>query len=373
MPSNRPDDQTVQPDVAPDEEKDRADSPDGEPADDGASAARADGQQPSPQPARRKGRTRRIVLKAAGALLATGAVGAGGYLIYDRRQRFGRDASQAIRDHRVELPKTAPRMVIARGGTPARNARAAIERLGGMKQFVTADDVVVVKPNMGWDSSPAQGANTHPGVVGEVVRLCRDAGAKRVIVTDCPVSEARRAFERSGILRAAHEAGAEVVLPEESTYHPVRISERLGVWDVLEPFMKATKLINVPIGKHHSFTGVTGGMKNWIGITTKRRVMFHADIDRSIAELSALMLPTLTVMDASRVLMRNGPRGGNIADVKAFGALAAGVDPVALDAWACSLLETPDEELPGYLHLGEQMGLGRVDHRALGPVEVAAG
>ena len=324
-------------------------------------------------PAKPKRSTRRLVLKGAGALLATGALGAAGYLLWDRHQRFGRDAVRTIRDHRVTPLPTSPRMVIVRGGTPAENARAAIERLGGIEQFVTPDDVVVIKPNMGFNSTPAQAANTHPDVVTEVIKACRNARAKRVIVTDCPLSEARRAFEMSGILRAASEAGAEVVLPEESHYTTVKISERLGVWNVLDPFVEATKIINVPVGKHHSMTGVTGGMKNWLGITTERRVMFHSDIKRAIAELAALMLPTLTIMDASRVLMRNGPRGGNLADVKAFGALAAGVDPVALDAWACGLLDTPEAKLPGYLALGEQLGLGQVDYRALSPIEITAG
>jgi uncharacterized protein (DUF362 family) len=328
---------------------------------------------PQAEPTKPRRSTRRLLLRGAGLLGAAAALGAGGYVLYDWRQRFGREAVRAVRDHRVARPAGAPRMVIARGGTPAANARAALARLGGMGQFVVPGDVVLVKPNMGWNSSPAQGANTHPDVVAEVVRACRDARASRVIVTDCPTSEARGAFERSGILRAAGEAGAEVVLPEQSRYRTVRISERLGVWNVLEPFVEATKIINVPIGKHHSLTGVTGAMKNWLGVTTERRVTFHADLDKSIAELAALMLPTLTVMDASRVLMRNGPRGGNLADVKAFGALAASVDQVPLDAWAWQLLELTDAERPGYLDLGEQLGLGPVDYRTLSPIEVAAG
>lgn len=343
-------------------------------AEGGGSRRTVDGGSPADaKPSKPRRRTRRIVLKAAGGLLAAGAVGAAGYGIYDYRQRFGRDALRTIPDHRVPRPGGAPAMVIARGGTPAANARAALERLGGMKQFVTPDDVVVVKPNIGWDSTPAQGANTHPDVVVEVIKACLDVRAKRVIVTDCPVRDSREAFRKSGILRAAHAAGAEVVLPEESRYHTVEISKRLGTWSVLEPFVEATKIINVPIGKHHDFTGVTGGMKNWIGITLERRMSFHGDIDRSIAELAVLMRPTLTVIDASRVLMRNGPRGGNLADVKEFGALAAGTDPVALDAWACGLLDKPDEKLPGYLRLGEAAGLGRVDYRALEPVELAVG
>ncbi|KAA0253511.1 DUF362 domain-containing protein [Acidobacteria bacterium ACD] len=315
--------------------------------------------------------TRRRVLLGLGGVAGAGVLGTGGFLLTDRYRRFVRRADHRIPDHRVDLPASVPRIVIARGVDPARNVRAAVERLGGMARFVGPGDVVVVKPNVGWERTPEQGANTHPEVVAEVVRLCREARASRVVVSDCPVRRSRGAFERSGILVAASAAGAEVVLPEESRYVPVEVSKRLGTWDVLEPFVVATKLINVPVAKHHDLTGVTCGLKNWIGITGKLRVMFHDDIQRSIAELAALMRPTLTVVDASRVLMHHGPVGGSLDDVKPVRAVAAGLDPVALDAWACSLFA--GQPLPGNLHLAASMGLGQVDFTALGPVEVLAG
>jgi uncharacterized protein (DUF362 family) len=316
---------------------------------------------------------RRRVLQAAGALLGVGALGAGGFAIYDRRQRFSRPAERGIGDHRVPWSAGAPRLVIARGGDATRSTRAAIEQLGGMRLFVTPGDVVLVKPNVAWDRTPLQAANTHPAVVAEIVRACRDAGAGRIIVTDCPVKEARETFQRSGILEAATQAGAEVVLPEQSRYQTVKLSERLGTWGVLEPFVEATKIINVPVAKHQPLCRLAAGMKNWIGITTERRMTFHTDIHLSIAELAALMRPTLTVVDAWRVIMRNGPRGGNLADVKEVGAVAASVDPVAVDAWACTLLEGGSQQLPEYLHVGERMGLGSVDYRSLGPVEIQTG
>lgn len=314
---------------------------------------------------------RRLLLGAAGGVAGLGVMGVGGFFLSDRLKRFGRRAERVIPDHRVALPGLAPRMVIARGGDPARNVRAAVERLGGMSQLVTPADVVVIKPNIGWDRTPEQGANTHPGVVAEVVRLCRAAGARRVIVSDCPVRRSRSAFERSGILAAAAAAGAEVIVPEDSRYHTAEISKRLGTWDILEPFIIATKVINVPVAKHHDLTGLSCGLKNWIGITGKLRVMFHNDLQRSIAELAALMRPTLTIVDASRVLVEHGPVGGNLSDVKPVRTIAAGFDPVALDAWAHSLMGKGP--LPANLDIGAKMGLGQVDFTALSPVEIVTG
>ena len=319
----------------------------------------------------RKLLTRRNALIGLGGVVGAGALTVGGIVAVDRLQRFARSAERVIPDHRVTLDALSPRMVIARGVDPARNVRAAVRLLGGMERFVTPSDMVVVKPNIGWDRTAEQGANTHPDVVAEVVRLVRAAGAARVIVSDCPVRKSRSAFEKSGILAAAAAAGAEVIVPEESRYLAVRVSERLGVWDVLEPFVNATKIINVPVVKHHELTGVTAGLKNWLGITGKLRLMFHEDLQHSIAELAALMRPTLTLVDASRVLMQNGPSGGSLDDVKQVGAVAAGVDPVALDAWGFTLF--PDKPRPANLEIAESMGLGQIDFAALNPVEIVAG
>jgi uncharacterized protein (DUF362 family) len=83
------------------------------------------------------------------------------------------------------------------------------------------------------------------------------------------------------------------------------------------------------------------------------------------------MRPTLTIVDASPVLMENGPAGGNPNDVKPVRTIAAGVDPVALDAWALQLL--PNRAPPASLSYAAQMGLGRMDFPALSPVEITAG
>ncbi|MBI5480089.1 MAG: DUF362 domain-containing protein [Deltaproteobacteria bacterium] len=318
--------------------------------------------------------TRRRVIKGVvvgvGGLLGAGVLGVGGVLLHDRNLRFARGAVRVIPDHRVALPAAAPRMVIARGPDPARNVRAAVERLGGMSQFVGPADVVVIKPNIGWDRAAALGANTHPDVVSEVVRRVRGANPRRGNVSDCPVRRSRAALERSGILVAASAAGAEVIAPEDSRYHPVYVSRRLGTWDVLEPFVIATKVINVPVAKHHPLTGVTCGLKNWFGITGRLRMTLHADVQRSIAEFAALMRPTLTIVDASRVLMEHGPEGRSLDDVKPVRTVAAGTDPVALDAWATSLFPGPP---PANLALAAQLGLGRLDWQALAPVELVTG
>jgi uncharacterized protein (DUF362 family) len=198
----------------------------------------------------------------------------------------------------------------------------------------------------------------------------KSAGAASVWVTDVTVNNAERCFSRSGIRTAAEAAGAEVILPSEARFRPTVVGgQTLRVADVLWPFLEADKVINVPVVKQHGLARATMAMKNWYGVLGGHRVRLHQEIDRSIFELTAMMKPTLTVLDATRVLMANGPSGGSLDDVKRFDTVAAGVDEVALDAFGASFLGVAPTSL-GYLALGEAAGLGRRDYRSSKLVEV---
>jgi uncharacterized protein (DUF362 family) len=136
--------------------------------------------------------------------------------------------------------------------------------------------------------------------------------------------------------------------------------EVLGAWPVFEPFLAADKVINIPIAKHHSLTGATLGMKNWYGILGGQRHRLHQRIHESLADLADFMRPTLTIMDAYRVLLRNGPTGGNLADVALKKTLIAGTDPVALDAYTAKAYWDLDVDQLRYLKLASERGLGNL-------------
>jgi uncharacterized protein (DUF362 family) len=228
---------------------------------------------------------------------------------------------------------------------------------------------VLVKPNVGWNRLPEQAANTNPQVVAEVVRHARAAGAAEIWVTDVTVNNAERCFARSGIGEAARQAGARIVLPSKSGFRTVAVGgELLRVAEVLWPFVEADKLINVPVVKQHGSAGATMAMKNWYGVLGGHRVRLHQDLDRSIFELARLMKPTLTILDATRVLVANGPSGGSLDDVRRRDTIAAGVDEVALDAFGAPLLGLSPADL-GYLALGDKAGLGTRDYKSLKLVE----
>ncbi|MDR3751559.1 MAG: DUF362 domain-containing protein [Terracidiphilus sp.] len=297
---------------------------------------------------------------------AAGAAGVGVWLSEHSFRPVPDKAEQARRDHRTADNPQFPHLTVVQGGEPRALVQRALADLGGMGRFVGHQDVVVLKPNIAWDRTPEQAANTNPEVVAEVVRQCWQAGAKRVIVTDVSCNEPRRCFQRSGIQAAARAEGAEVLLPDPEMYREVDLGGVvLKSWPVFTPFLEADKIINLPIAKHHGLVGVTLGMKNWYGILGGERNRLHQQIHQSLCDLANFMLPTLTMMDCYRILLRNGPTGGNLEDVATKKTMVAGTDPVALDAYVAKAYWNLDAERLPYLHMAAARGLGTVDFETL--------
>jgi uncharacterized protein (DUF362 family) len=306
-----------------------------------------------------------LVLGGSGLLAALGFISPG-------RWRARKPAT-SIPDRRVAADPGRPPMVVARGGEIATRVRASVDAIGGMERFVKRGETVLVKPNMAWDRSPEQGANTHPQVVAEVVKLCREAGASRTLVGDVPVHQAERTLVSSGIGAAAREAGAVLALPPARGFILAALNGSvLDEWEVFEPALVVDRIINAPVVKVHPLSHLTCGLKNWYGMLGGRRGLLHQWIHGSIADLASAFHPTLTVVDATRVMVRGGPQGGRLEDLISVGAVAAGTDPVALDAWGATLIGRDPRDI-GHVALAEGRGLGSIDAGLGQPEEIRVG
>ncbi len=254
-----------------------------------------------------------------------------------------------------------PDLAVIKGESPSLVTKEAISALGGMNRFISNGDRVLVKPNIGWDRKPEQAACTNPEVVKTIVELCLEAGAKEVKVMDNPCNPARRTYVRSGIAKAAKDAGAKVPFPKEHKLKKIPLNgEKLKEWEVYRDFIETDKLINVPIAKHHSLSRLTLGMKNWLGALGGNRNALHQGLDYAMVDLAAFFKPILTVLDAYRILHRNGPQGGRLSDTKLFKTVVAGVDYVAVDAMGTTFFDIKPEEMR-FLQLAVERGLGIMD------------
>jgi len=314
---------------------------------------------------------RQFLLRTAAACGLSAVAGAWGYVFYSKEPvRTSASKIYTFRDYRVEDKKIYPQLAVARGKDADKMVRAAIERIGGMGRFVSPGEKVLLKPNAAWDRQPEQAANTNPAVVASVVRLCLEARASEVWVTDVSVNDPYRCFARSGIEDAVKRAGGKIRLAAENDFVLTDLKgESLKVWPVSRFYHQADKVINLPIVKHHSLSKCTMAMKNLYGSLGGQRNRLHQDINTAIADLASAIRPTLTVMDATRVLMRNGPTGGNLSDVAIENTVIAGTDLVAVEAYGLRFLNLQAADVP-FIGMAEKRGLGISDWKSLNVAEI---
>jgi len=144
--------------------------------------------------------------------------------------------------------------------------------------------------------------------------------------------------------------------------------QRCKIYDAV---LKADTVIDVPIAKHHGLARLTLGMKNLMGVISDRPAM-HRNLGQRLADLTSRVRPTLTVVDAVRMLMANGPSGGNLDDVREANTVIATPDILAADSYAATLFGLRPDEL-AYVQAGTSMGLGSSDLENLRIEEVTVG
>lgn len=239
-------------------------------------------------------------------------------------------------------------LIVASGDDPYAMTVKAVEAIGGMEKFVKKGDIVLVKPNIGWDRTPEQAGNTNPLVVAALVDLSFKAGAKRVNVFDRTCNDARRCYANSGIEEAAAKSGATIYHPEDWDTVKANFGYKslMEGWPIFKDSIDCDVLINVPVLKHHGLTRLTLSMKNLMGVCSGNRGMIHQDIGEKLVDLTGFMNPELTVIDAYRVLVRNGPTGGNLADVEMMKKVIVATDPTLADITACGIAGVEPSDVP---------------------------
>lgn len=296
---------------------------------------------------------RNFLLRVGVTASAAGLVAAGYWKLHDPTGQAGlvRPPPITLKNYFEPLYESfkakGPRLVVARAsgkGTVMDLVRKALAPLGGIERFVKPGEIVLLKPNVAFDRAPILGATTNPDVVQAVATLClKEARAAKVYVADNPIEAPENCFQKSKTTDAALQGGAQIMLPSASKFRDVQIRpgdpdpamhEALGTWTIFyEPLAAVDKVIGLPAIKDHNLGGGSMAMKNWYGLLGGRRNQFHQAIHDVISDLGYMVSPTLIIADGTRVLMRNGPTGGRIDDVKQAGTIVAAVDQVAADAW----------------------------------------
>jgi uncharacterized protein (DUF362 family) len=271
-----------------------------------------------------------------------------------------------LRDYRVAKPAMARDVGVGRGGTVVERLRKSLDVVGGLEHYIRPGDVVLVKPNVAFDRSPNLGATSNPEMLEALVRMILvDCKAQEVRVADNPIESPSDCFAKSGVRLAAERAGGRIYLPDSNAFRMLNTPGAKLIenwWFFNRPFTNVDKVVGLAPVKDHNLCHASIGMKNWYGLLGGRRNQFHQDIHEIVSDLSLMIKPTLTVVDGSQILMKNGPTGGDPTNVKPGNAVVVGVDPVAIDAWAFEHLLERGREYPQYLYRAEEKGSGKLDY-----------
>lgn len=254
-------------------------------------------------------------------------------------------------------------LVAIKGSDPAGMFDEGINSLGGMEAFVKPGQSVVVKPNIGWDAVPERAANTNPGLIGRIVKRCYEAGASEVNVFDNTCDEWKKCYANSGIEDEVKDAGGNIVPGNsESYYREVKVpgGKRLKETKVHELILDSDVFINVPVLKSHGSAKLTIAMKNLMGVVWDRRWWHKNDLHQCIADYATFRNPDLNIVDAYRVMKRNGPRGVSVEDVIRLDTMVISRDIVAADAAASKIFGMEPEDIP-YIAIASEMGIGSMD------------
>ena len=306
--------------------------------------------------------------KAGVSILAACSIS---YWFYDRAgpARSAQDDT-GVRIPDFLMPQLGQHLSIVRGSSRSETLEVALKSIGGIQAFIKKGDRILLKVNAAFASPPMLCATTHPDMVAAITRLCFKAGAASVTVTDNPINDPASCFRLTGIEQAARSAGATVLFPQKEFFKPFSLenAQLIRNWPVLyEPLSRIDKIIGTAPVKDHHRSGASMIMKNWYGLLGGRRNIFHQDIHTIIQELAMMIKPTLVVLDGNTTMMRNGPTGGSLSDLKETHTMIVSTDQVAADAFGATLLDKTVDELP-FIKKAEAMNLGTADFQSLNPV-----
>lgn len=275
--------------------------------------------------------------------------------------------------------KGGPDLVDVSGKDAKAMTKAAIDALGGMKSFVRPGDYVVLKANAGFPNPPAWATTTDPDVVATIAQLCLDAKAKQVLILEHPQGKVpEKCIERCGLtaaLAALPQVKVKLLTPEDFVTVAIKEAVELKSVEIAKALQSADVFINIPVAKNHTDAGVSFGLKNHMGLIKDRKA-FHQqyDLQQAVADLGRVIKPNLTVLDATRALLTNGPTGPG--DLATPNRIIAGANVVSVDAYGLGVANFNNKQMTvadvRHIELAGKMGLGNTDVRALNVKKLTA-
>ena len=226
----------------------------------------------------------------------------------------------------------------------------ALALIGGVAAFIELGDRVLIKPNMLEALSPDKAVTTHPEVVRAVIREVKKAGGLPLVGDSPAMGNTVKTAQQTGILQVCRDEGVPLAPFQEAVEFPLETGRTVKKFTLAKELADADKVISLAKMKTHSFTGVTGGIKNLFGfVVGTQKAQFHlrmqrrSDFAAMLLDLAAVVKPVLYIVDGITAMEGAGPRNGTPIHA---GVIIVGENGFAVDMVMTDMMGFDPESLP---------------------------
>jgi len=225
---------------------------------------------------------------------------------------------------------TLSQVIVARGSDLEVMTREAIQSLGGMAKFVQPNEKVFIKPNFGTAGFVKHdvfqaGECTKPEIVITVAEECLQAGAAEVTIGEAGQGD-RFDWDSLRFLDGTRTMAGEAQRLRDTYSRTVTLSclevdspgwdaipsPYTGLGEIYVPTLltQADRVISLAVAKTHRWCGITGALKNFLGVTSRahygpgqyNRTILHqagGGPEQWFVDIVSAAQPVLSIMDLS--------------------------------------------------------------------------
>lgn len=225
---------------------------------------------------------------------------------------------------------------------------------------------VFIKPNLLGAYPPEKGATTDPVLIKAIVEAC-EAQTDKIVVGDNPMRALGtggidRTAEVTGIRAAAGKYFQNIGSAAETTDIGSQIVDKLPISKIIK---ETDYFINVPKFKTHMLMGMTGCVKNLLGLVPGSvkaelhyRLQHPKALTQLVVDLYRYRTPDLNIMDALIGMEGDGPSHGA---PRKIGKIIAGTNGIEVDAVVAAMMGYAPPTKIKTIDVGHKLGMGEFD------------
>lgn len=239
--------------------------------------------------------------------------------------------------------------------------KKGIELIGGIEQFCSEGEKILLKPNVIAGKPPEKVATTHPAVFEGIVRILLE-NKINVYYGDSPGYDSPvSGLKKSGLFDVAKKYNITLGDFDKGKNISFQEGNYAKEFNIVNAVFECDGIISLPKMKAHQLTRITGAVKNQFGcICGFNKALYHVKIPngenfcKALVDLNNYLKPRLFIMDGIIAMEGNGPSSGDPINMNV---IVVSNDPVALDAAFCRMVDINPKYIATNVY-GKEYGLG---------------